>query len=185
MTYAIHPFEYLKALELCATRYSVEVPQEENSTAYWDGVGFKLNNHLFTVDIGEISEIIPVPQITPLPGVKQWAKGVANIHGRLIPIVDLGSFFGLPRLSRTNSHRIIVVDQKAVNQKGISVGLLVDEVHGRQHFPTSDHQTAPLTGLPDNITPYTNGCYQQDSRHIVFDIDQLVASDVFLAAASE
>lgn len=180
MSYAIHPFEYLKALELCASRYAIEMPQEDSSVTYWDGVGFALNEYRFTVGISEIAEILPVPQITPLPGVKHWARGVANIHGRLIPVVDLRTFFELPQQATSNSNRVIVIDQKA-----LSVGLIVDEVHGRQHLPTSGHQPRLPAGLPDSILPFTSGCYQQDSDHIVFDVGRLMASDAFLAAANE
>ena len=181
MTYAIHPFDYLKALELCATRYSAEMPQQESKITFWDGVGFKLNNHLFTVEISDIAEIIPVPKITPLPGVKRWAKGIANIHGRLIPIVDLRTFFDLPeKISKVQSNRIIVIDQKE-----ISVGLIVDEVQGRQHLPKSDHQSSLPQDMPANIQPFTNGYYLQNDRHIVFDLNRLITNEHFLAAAGE
>ncbi len=180
MIYAIQPFEYLKALELCAIQYSVEVPEEETRATFWDGVSFRLNDYLFTVGISEITEILPVPQVTPLPGVKPWAKGIANVHGRLIPIIDLRVFFDLPTSSEAGYQRIIIIEQKE-----LSVGVIVDEVYGRQRIPLSDHQKIVPAELPENILPFTNGCYQQDDRYIVFGAEQLVVSDNFLAAASE
>ena len=180
MSYVTHPFDHLKKLERDAIRLSAELPQEEGGSMYWEGVGFKLDNHLFTVNIGDIVEIMPVPLITPLPGVKPWVKGVANVHGRLISVIDLGSFLGRNEVSKSSNNRIIVVDQK-----DMFIGLMVNEVYGKQHLSMSEYHESLSVDLPHNILSFTNGCYQQGDRHIVFDIHQLISSDHFLAVTSE
>ncbi len=64
-----------------------------------------------------------------MPGVKPWVKGVANLRGRLLPVMDLGGFLGLELSKARKQRRVLVVEYN-----DLFVGLLVDEVVGMQHF---------------------------------------------------
>ena len=101
MSHAIRPFEYIETLAQYANRYCADLPEKHASDVQWDGMGFTLGGYSFVVSLNEISKVLPVPRITPLPGVKCWAKGIANIQSRLIPVVDLSEFTQMPV---ANSH---------------------------------------------------------------------------------
>lgn len=185
MTNAVHPFEYLEALEQSASLYSSRIPDAQTDTVNWNGVCFMLGSQHLMVQVGDISEILPVPQTTPLPGVQRWAKGIANVRGRLIPIVDLGEFLGNNRKTQGNASRILVV-----GRKDLSVGLVVDEVQGMMQFSNNSFSEELPAALPDSLHPYTQGCYSQDAylqdkKYVVFSIEQLISHERFLTAASE
>ena len=185
MTNSTHPFDYLETLEQSASLYSTPTPEEQADLDYWQGVSFLLNSQHYMVQIGSISEILPVPQTTPLPGVKRWVKGIANVRGRLIPIVSLGEFLsggpGGQSPSKPNQNNRILVIEK----KDLSVGLIVDEVRGMLQFSTNSYSDEIPASLPESVHPFTRGSYAKDQHYVVFSVDSLVTSDNFLKAASE
>lgn len=185
MTNSTHPFNYLEALEQSASLYSTPIPEDQAELNDWQGVSFLLNSQHYMVQIGSISEILPVPQTTPLPGVKRWVKGIANVRGRLIPIVSLGEFLnngssGQGQSTQNPNNRILVIEKK-----DLSVGLIVDEVQGMLQFAISSYSDEIPASLPESIHPYTRGSYAKDQHYVVFSVDSLVTSENFLKAASE
>ena len=61
----------------------------------WVGVGFRLGTERFLVPRGEVREVLMVPPaITRVPGAKSWVRGLANVRGHLLPVVDLKEFLG-------------------------------------------------------------------------------------------
>ncbi|WP_062265519.1 chemotaxis protein CheW [Endozoicomonas arenosclerae] len=174
------PFEALVELDARVKQNAFELPEKQTRVESWNGVGFTLNDQQFAVQIGEVTEILPVPSTTPLPGVQTWAKGVSNVRGRLLPIIDLGEFLGKVRDSQQAANRIMVVEQGK-----LSVGLIVDEVQGMVHFSTSQFSDALPDSLFEEVKPFTVGRYQQDKDYMVFNTQLLVNDARFLKAAKE
>ncbi|KEQ18344.1 chemotaxis protein CheW [Endozoicomonas numazuensis] len=174
------PFEALVELDARISQNAFEPPEKQTRVESWNGVGFTLNDQQFAVQIGEVTEILPVPSTTPLPGVHPWAKGVSNVRGRLLPIIDLGEFLGKTRDNRESANRIMIVEQGE-----LSVGLIVDEVQGMVHFSTSQFSDAVPDQLFDEVKPFTVGQYHQDKDYLVFNTQLLVNDSRFLKAAKE
>jgi purine-binding chemotaxis protein CheW len=88
-------------------------------------VGFTVGNEEFCVDILKVQEIIRMMGITKIPNTPDYAEGVINLRGRVIPVVDFRKRFNLPESAEMNndSRRIVVVDSV-----GTTIGLIVDEV---------------------------------------------------------
>lgn len=186
------PFELLTTMQTNTILYAVEPPEQQEKTVLWSGVGFSLDKQQYVMQIGEVTEILPVPGTTSLPGVKPWVKGVANVRGRLISVLDLTKFLGLPEVSENLQNRIMVVERK-----DLLVGLIVDDVQGMLQFPSD----AFSEELPDSfsnalsssfsskglesVKRFTLGCYQRDIDYIVFNTEKLINSPDFLMAASE
>ena len=89
------PFELLAELERRA-RVSLAgrqgVMDETNERV---GVGFRLAGENFVTPREEVREVLPVPDnLTRVPGAKPWLKGIANVRGHLLPVVDLKAFLG-------------------------------------------------------------------------------------------
>lgn len=99
----------------------------------WSGVTFSVGDNRMTCNINRISEILPCPQTTPVPGAKPWIIGLANVRGELLTVVDLAWFLTGIRTPVTARNRLL-----ATNLSKAPIGLLIDEVFGQRHFLDSD-----------------------------------------------
>jgi len=86
-------------------------------------VGFKLGDEDFGVDILSVQEINRVTEITQIPSTPDFVKGVINLRGNVIPVIDLRSRLGMPEKEHNKQTRIIVAD---VGER--TIGLIVDAV---------------------------------------------------------
>ena len=86
-------------------------------------VGFTLGKEEFGVDILSVQEINRVTEITKIPSTPDFVKGVINLRGNVIPVIDLRSRLGMPEKEHDKQTRIIVAD---VEDR--TVGLIVDAV---------------------------------------------------------
>ena len=84
-------------------------------------VTFKLANEEYGIDILRVKEIKELARITRVPKAQSFVRGVINLRGEVIPIVDLRKKFNLPKVEETESTRIIIV---AVED--MTVGMIVD-----------------------------------------------------------
>jgi purine-binding chemotaxis protein CheW len=83
----------------------------------------QLGRESYGLDIGSVYEIIRFQECTAVPAAPPFVDGVINLRGRIIPVVDMASRFGLGRSATTNATRIIVA-----GTAGLRVGLVVDAV---------------------------------------------------------
>src|ERR1035441_1609998 len=89
---------------------------------------FKLGDELFAINVAQVREVLEVPQITKLPTAPQYMKGVVNVRGQSIPVVDLRVRFGLPKGTETVQTRIIVMELALDGEVAI-LGGMADSVH--------------------------------------------------------
>lgn len=83
------PFEYLTELAKQVKLAAPELPAQREIRDTWSGIGFSILNHRFVAPLGEVVEMLVVPEITRLPGTQSWVMGLANVRGRLLPLFDL------------------------------------------------------------------------------------------------
>ena len=83
----------------------------------------QLGDESYGLDIGSVYEIIRFQESTAVPTAPGYVDGVINLRGRIIPVMDMSSRFGLKRAETTKSTRIIVT-----GTAGMRVGLVVDAV---------------------------------------------------------
>lgn len=88
---------------------------------------FKLADEAYGVEILKVREIIGLMDITRVPRTPEFLRGVINLRGKVIPVIDLRLKFGMPRTEPTDQTVIIVV-QYAAEGKDLTMGLLVDQV---------------------------------------------------------
>ena len=128
------PFELLAELERRGRAVSAQQGQEGTAGREWVGVALRMAGELFLVAREETREVLSVPtNITRVPGAKAWIRGLANVRGQLLPIVDLRQFIGSGVAPATRNTRIVVV-----NHREIPAGLLVDEVLGFRRFAETE-----------------------------------------------
>ncbi|WP_144392325.1 chemotaxis protein CheW [Pleionea sediminis] len=130
------------------------VPRAEQSGRFWTGIGFRLNESRYVAPLQEVAEILRMPNYTKVPGARSWVKGIANIRGTLLPIMDLHGFLGRKVPSSMRQQRVLVIQHN-----GIDSGIIVDEVLGLQHFEDSER----ITDVNDDeaITPFLSGRFER------------------------
>jgi twitching motility protein PilI len=108
-------------------------------TEEWSGVTFNVSGCRLACNIDRITEILPCPQATPVPGAKAWIIGLANVRGELLTVIDLGRYLSGVRTPLTGNSRLL-----AASLNKAPIGLLIDEVYGQRHFLDSDALPAEL-----------------------------------------
>ncbi|HSY46591.1 MAG TPA: chemotaxis protein CheW [Steroidobacteraceae bacterium] len=124
------PFELLAELERRGRAVSAQASQEAQDGREWVGVALRMAGDLYLVAREETREVLGVPAATTrVPGAKSWIRGLANVRGQLLPVIDLRHFLGSGVTPITRNTRVVVV-----NHREIPAGLLVDEVLGFRRF---------------------------------------------------
>ena len=124
------PYDLLVALDRRgqdASGVKGEVPDVERE---WVGVAWRMAGEAYLVAREETREVLPYPaQLTRVPGSKSWIRGLANLRGALLPVIDLRQFLGSGVTPMTRNTRLLVV-----NHRDVPAGLVVDEVLGFRRF---------------------------------------------------
>jgi purine-binding chemotaxis protein CheW len=89
---------------------------------------FKLGNELFAVNVSQVREVLEVPVITKVPSAPDYMRGVVNVRGQAIPVVDLRLRFGLPAVDNSVQTRIIVMELEIDGEQTV-LGGIADSVH--------------------------------------------------------
>lgn len=130
---------------------------------------FSLGEELYGVDILRVQEIKGYTAVTKIPNMPPHIKGVLNLRGTIVPIVELRTKFGLPTIDYTMFTVIVVV---VVQDK--VMGLVVDAVSDVLDIDKKDIQAAPEFGAKVNVT-FLNGIGKSGDKLIsLLDIDRLL-----------
>lgn len=174
------PFELLCELERRARAVSAHGGQDGAPEREWVGVALRMAGEMYLVAREETREVLGVPTgMTRVPGAKPWIKGLANVRGQLLPIIDLRQFLGGGATPVGRSTRVV-----AVNHRDIPAGLLVDEVLGFRRFAETEFSgEAPPTTA--RCEPYLAGAFRRGGeRWPVLSLRSLLESPVFMEAAA-
>jgi twitching motility protein PilI len=177
MTESLTAFELLLQIDRRCRLLAADLPSQPFRQDSWSGIGFRLGERWYVAPMGEISEVLHEPRFTQLPGVKPWVKGVANLRGRLLPIMDLCGFFGHELSPLRKQRRVLVVEHGDV-----FAGLMVDEVFGLQHFAQDSLEPADTGHGP--VSAFVTGQFQREQGWQVFSPFALVKSQSFLNVAA-
>lgn len=173
------PYDLLVSLQQRSKQNAAGLPAQEEAVEHWNGIGFMLGGHQFVAAMGEVVEILHLPRFTVIPGVKTWMQGIANVRGRLLPILDLATFFNQPGSSRSSREKRAMV----IDRQDVFSGLIVDAVLGMQYFPVDTFRPS-ASMLPEEIRPFVKGYYERgEQRWYVFDVDALLANPSFINVA--
>ena len=89
---------------------------------------FRLGEELFAIAVSQVREVLEVGRITRVPTAPDYMRGVVNVRGKAIPVVDLRLRFGLPRSDDTLHTRIVVMELNLDGETTV-VGGVADSVH--------------------------------------------------------
>jgi len=174
------PFELLKELEKRSRAMTAGSAVQASAGPEWVGVAFRMGGETFLVAREETREVLGYPAaVTRIPGAKSWVKGLANVRGQLLPMLDLRQFLGSGATASGRNTRVVVV-----NHRDIPAGLMVDEVLGFRRFAEAEFDAeAPPTVI--RCDSYLAGAFRRGGEvWPVLSLKSLVESQSFLQAAS-
>lgn len=174
------PFELLRELERLARTALTGQGRDAANEREWVGVAFRMSSENFLVAREETREVLGYPAVvTRVPGAKPWIRGVANVRGQLLPVIDLRAFLGGGMTSIGRGSRVLVA-----NHREVPAGLLVDEVQGFRRFADGEFAAT----LPPTIVRcerYLAGAFRRGADSWpVFSLRTLLESAEFLQAAA-
>jgi twitching motility protein PilI len=174
------PFELLKELEKRSRTQTAAAAPDAAAGQEWVGVACRMGGETFLIAREETREVLGYPAvITRIPGAKSWVKGLANVRGSLLPMLDLRQFLGSGATNPGRNTRVVVV-----NHREIPAGLIVDEVLGFRRFAEAEFNAeAPPTVIRCDV--YLAGAFRRGGEvWPVMSLKTLVESQSFLQAAS-
>lgn len=125
-------------------------------------VVFNLGVEEFGINIMQVQEIIRMPDITRIPRSPDYIKGVVNLRGKIIVVMDLDKRFGMPEQEITDESRIVVVDIE-----GTVVGLVVDAVSEVIRLKGSSIEQTPEIISQKINAEYLKGVGKLDERLLI------------------
>ena len=132
---------------------------------------FVLDGEEYGLEILKVREIIGVMDITKVPQTPDFVRGVINLRGKVIPVVDLRAKFNLPRIDYDEKTCIIVVDV------GILMGIIVDTVQEVNNMPGCDIEPAPKLGTSVDTSFILGMGKVKDDVKILLDIDKVLTTE--------
>jgi purine-binding chemotaxis protein CheW len=134
-----------------------------------------LGKEEYGLEILKVREIIGYMEITAVPRMPAYVRGVINLRGQVIPVVDLRAKFGMDAVAKTEHTCIIVVEIKSGDRK-LSTGIVVDRVSEVLDIPAEKIEEAPAFGAAVD-TDFIRGMGKiNDSVKILLDIDKVLGS---------
>jgi purine-binding chemotaxis protein CheW len=144
---------------------------------------FRLGNELFAINVFKAREVLDLSHITRVPTAPGYLRGVVNVRGNAIPVVDLRTKFGLPAGADTLNTRIIVMDLQ-LDGGSVVVGGLADAVHEVIELEPHEINDPPSLGLRWR-TDLILGMGRRDDRFtIILDIERVFSTDELTALAA-
>ncbi|MBN2560722.1 MAG: purine-binding chemotaxis protein CheW [Phycisphaerae bacterium] len=132
---------------------------------------FLLDDEEYGLEILKVREIIGIMDITKVPQTPDFVQGVINLRGKVIPVVDLRSKFGLQRTEYNDQTCIIVVDV------GMMMGIIVDTVQEVHDIPAASIEPSPDLGSSTDTSFILGMGKVKDDVKILLDIDKVLTSE--------
>lgn len=144
---------------------------------------FQLAEEVFAVEVAKVREILEFSSITKVPQTPDFMRGVINLRGSVVPVMDMRLKFGLPETEKTVNTCIIVVE---VNHEGdtIIIGALADSVQEVFELEPDQIEPAPRIGTKLN-TDFLLGMGKHDGQFImILDIDRTFTGDEIITVGA-
>ena len=180
MNAVLKPYALLQNIENRSRTKALGIPQQLEIRKTWTGVGFRLGNNYLLSTLEEVNEILVSPEMTRVPNALSWVKGIANVRGMLLPIMDLSGFIEGVALDAGRKTRVLLIKKDELVS-----GLMVDEVFGMRHF-FEEERVANVPNISESLNKYIHGAFEQGDKHWgIFNMDKLVADPEFINVAAQ
>jgi len=137
---------------------------------------FSLADEIFAVDVAKVREILEFTSITRVPQTPEYMRGVINLRGSVVPVMDMRLKFGLAETERTVNTCIIVVEIASGDDK-LVLGMLADSVQEVFELEPANIEPAPRIGAKLDTSFITGMGKHGDMFIIILDINRVFSSD--------
>ncbi len=128
-------------------------------------LSFKLNKEFFAVNVAKVLTILELKPITKVPNSPNYMRGVINLRGNVLPVIDMRIKFGMEATEFTKNTCIIVLNI-IIDQENIQLGILVDTVDRVLEIKDSEIEESPAIGTKYK-TEFIQGMYKLDKGFIM------------------
>jgi purine-binding chemotaxis protein CheW len=137
---------------------------------------FKLGDEVFALDISKVREVLDFTTVTKVPRTPEFMRGVINLRGSVVPVVDLRLKFGMTRTESSVNTCIIITEVTVDNDRTV-LGALADSVQEVLDLEPGSIAPAPKIGTRLR-TEFIHGMGRRDGRFmIILDIDRIFSFD--------
>jgi purine-binding chemotaxis protein CheW len=137
---------------------------------------FTLKDEVFGLAIGKVREVLDFTTVTRVPQTPPYMRGVINLRGSVVPVVDLHQKFGLEQTEKTVNTCIIIVEVEMDGEITV-LGALADSVQEVVELEAAQIEPAPKIGTKLN-TEFIQGMGKRDEQFIILlDIDKVFSAD--------
>jgi purine-binding chemotaxis protein CheW len=137
---------------------------------------FTLASETYALEVGHVREVLEMSTITPLPRTPEYMRGVINVRGSVVPVVDLRLKLGMAKTEKSINTCIVVLDVPRAGET-VTVGALVDSVQEVVEFDSAKIEPPPKLGMAVQ-TRFLKGIGKRDERFvIVLEIAEIFAQE--------
>ncbi|MDD2736112.1 MAG: chemotaxis protein CheW [Desulfuromonadaceae bacterium] len=137
---------------------------------------FKLDEEVFALDVSKVKEILEYTTVTKVPQTPDFMRGVINLRGSVVPVIDLRLKFGMT-VTEQSINTCIIVAEVDMEGETILLGALADSVQEVNEMEPEQIEAAPHIGTRLN-TDFIKGMGKQDNYFVmILDIDKVFSSD--------
>jgi purine-binding chemotaxis protein CheW len=137
---------------------------------------FLLAGEVFAMGILAIKEIIEYANLTEVPMMPQYVRGVINLRGSVVPVIDLSVRFGKPASAVTKRTCIVIIEVMASGERHV-LGVVVDAVNAVLDIPSSEIEPPPAFGASIR-TDFIQGMGKVNGRFVILlDVNHVLAGD--------
>ena len=137
---------------------------------------FKLADEVFSIDVSQVREVLDLTSITKVPKAPEFMRGVINVRGNVVPVVDMRVKFGMSRVEGTVNTRIIVMDL-TLDEENVVLGAIADSVHEVLELDPGQIEPPPKIGNRWR-TEFIKGIGKRDDEFIMMlDVDRVFSSE--------
>ncbi|MFA6014787.1 MAG: chemotaxis protein CheW [Gallionellaceae bacterium] len=150
-----------------------DATQEEQQRQY---LTFMLNSEIFAIGILRIKEIIEYGNLTEVPRMPGFIRGVINLRGAVVPVIDLGARFGKQAATVGRRTCIVIIEVEHEGEQQV-VGVMVDAVNEVLDIPATEIEPAPSFGAKIR-SDFIRGMGKVDGKFvIILNVDHVLSLD--------
>jgi len=182
LTICLIAYTYGRSGERLSLPMSTPAVAPASSTASLAGkyLTVVLESEAYAIGVLKVREIIRMQKVTPVPQMPDFVKGVINLRGRVIPIVDLRVKFGL-KAELAERTCIVVVQVKLPRDQNVQMGLIVDSVEEVVTLQAEEIEPTPEFGARIDTSYLLGMAKVKGAVKTLLDIDRVVAPDAVQA----
>ncbi|MBI1174654.1 MAG: chemotaxis protein CheW [Sideroxydans sp.] len=155
----------------------VKTEQAEAVAEQQQYLTFMLSGEVFAIGILVIKEIIEYGQLTTVPMMPDFIRGVINLRGSVVPVVDLSARFGRGKTELTRRTCIVIIEVGGDGGESQTVGVMVDAVNEVLEIPANEIEPAPAFGAKIR-TDFIQGMGKVDGKFVILlDVDNVLSVD--------